>query len=130
MSASSTVDFASPGFETSQNNTFDNKAAELVIHPEVIVPDNIGQDEYCTVAYNLDKTGYLASIKVYNLHGQLVAKVAENETIGTQGSFIWDGFSDQGSLASTGHYLLKVSFMHVDGTSKEYIRKVVVANGF
>ena len=130
VSASSTVDFASPGFENSQNNTFDNNAAELVIHPEVIVPDNFGQDEYCTVAYNLDKTGYLASIKVYNLHGQLVAKVAENETIGTQGSFIWDGFSDQGSLASTGHYLLKVSFMHVDGTSKEYIRKVVVANGF
>ena len=130
VSASSTVGFATPGYENSQNAHLSKEALDLVVEPEIIVPDNMGDDDYVSIKYNLDKYGYLASIRVYNLQGQQVNVIANNETIGRQGQFVWEGISSEGQVVPTGHYIIRVQFSHLDGTRKLYHKKIVVSQGF
>ena len=60
------------------------------------------------ISFNLSKKSEVI-LKVYNIHGQNIAKLIEEEMSSSQHSFIWDGLNDNGQKISTGIYFITLN---------------------
>lgn len=130
QSAASTVGFATPGYENSQASLVEPAEDNFSVDPVVIVPDNNGVDDFTTLYYEFDQSGYIANIDVYNLNGHVVKEIANNESLGQTGLFTWNGTNNQGNVVSMGHYIIVVELFNAKGQKKIYRHKVVVGTIF
>lgn len=123
-SASSLVNYATPGNINSQtmDSILTNKKVSL--SPKEFSPDNDGYLDYVNIQYNLDKAGYSVSIMIYNLSGTLVRQIANNEISGVSGNYIWEGLDDEGNMLSMGYYI--VYFQTVNQQGQVYNEKETV----
>jgi flagellar hook assembly protein FlgD len=65
-------------------------------------------------------------LSVVDLEGRVVKTIATNETIGTEGSFKWDGDRDTGGPARSGYYMVWFQVFGMDGTVRTYRSRVAV----
>ncbi len=129
QSASSTVGFATPGYQNSQSMEVAPKGV-LTIEPKVFVPANFGSTitpDFTTINYQLTSTGQLANVNIYNRNGQLIKNLASGISLASNGFLRWDGTTDGGSVASMGYYL--IVFELYDGTGHREIMKETVVVG-
>ncbi len=114
-SASETCGFATPGYENSQ--FIPDIHTEQIIHaePETISPDNDGLNDVLSIHYQLNKPNYIANITIYSLEGVIIKKLVNNQLLGTQGVFLWNGLSDVGITPATGLYFTYAEFFSADG---------------
>lgn len=125
-SASSTAGFATPGYLNSNarpENLFDENA--ILIEPEIFSPNVPGQD-FAQIKYRFDQSALAANIKIVDHQGRLIKEVANNETLGFEGFFRWDGDRDDGTKARMGYYFVWFETFNIDGTVKTYRKRVVV----
>ena len=130
QSAASVEDYATPGYQNSQAFPLDKQRTNFSVSPQVIVPDNNGTDDFTTLYYELNNTGFVANIDVYNLNGHLVRTLANNESLGYTGFFTWDGTDEQGVVVPMGHYIIVTALFNPDGAQKFLKNKVVVSQTF
>lgn len=125
-SASSAAGFATPGYlnSNSRPETSTNEN-EVVIEPEIFSPNRAGQD-FARINYRFDQTGFTATIKVADQQGRIIKQIANNETLGYEGFFRWDGDRDDGSRARTGYYFVWFEAFLLDGTVKTFRKRVVI----
>ena len=128
-SAAETTGYATPGYENSQSRAPVAKGS-ISVSPEVITPNNDGQDDYSQISYSLDNSSHTITISVYNLNGQLVKTIANNAIIPPSGFFTWDGTNQHGGILPTAHYIIVSSVISSDGRAITLKNKVVVANEF
>lgn len=128
-SASSSVGFATPGFENSQSYDFPVATGKISILPKVFVPGstNPAFESFTTINYELDRTGQFANIMVYNQLGQPVAELAKGISLNTSGFIRWDGTSNSGNRVRMGYYV--VLFELYDGEGNQQILKETVVVG-
>ncbi len=126
-SASSTSGFATPGYLNS-NSRPESLINENAIHvePEVFSPQRLGQD-FSKINYRFDQSGLVANVKVLDQQGRLIKTISNNETLGFEGFFRWDGDRDDGSKARLGYYLVWVEVFDLTGTVRTFRERVVVA---
>ena len=127
QSASSTVGFATPGYQNSQF-ILPSVSGVLTIEPKVFVPANFGSvvaQDFTTINYQLSTTGSLANVNIYNRNGQLIRNLANGATLATTGFLRWDGSTDNGSVASMGYYLIVFEVYDPQG-NREIIKETVV----
>ncbi len=127
QSASSTVGFATPGYQNSQFIE-PSVSGALTIEPKVFVPANHGSvvaQDFTTINYQLSTTGSLANVNIYNRNGQLIRNLANGATLATTGFLRWDGSTDNGSVASMGYYLIVFEVYDPQG-NREIIKETVV----
>jgi hypothetical protein len=106
LSASATVHYGTPGFRNSQfRETLYNGVKGFYTTQTWMTPDNDGRNDRVCIQYELAEP-CAGSLSVYNLQGRLVRRLANNEVLGVQGSYYWDGMRDDGSLAPYGRYIL------------------------
>lgn len=125
-SASSTAGFATPGYLNSNarpENPFDENT--ILIEPEIFSPNVPGQN-FVQIKYRFDQSALAANIKIVDHQGRLIKEVANNETLGFEGFFRWDGDRDDGSKARMGYYFVWFETFNLDGTVKTYRKRVVV----
>ncbi len=125
-SASSTAGFATPGYFNSNarpENLIDENT--ILIEPEIFSPNVPGQD-FVKINYRFDQSALAANIKVVDHQGRLIKEVANNETLGFEGFFRWDGDRDDGTKARMGYYFVWFETFNLDGTVKTYRKRVVV----
>jgi len=60
-----------------------------------------------TIAFNLPKRMHV-TVKIYNLLGQSVKTLVDEEVSGGQHRIYWDGKNNQGNLISTGLYIVRL----------------------
>lgn len=127
-SAASTVGFATPGFKNSQyvETIEDNKTVTVL--PEIFTPDNDGVNDLVNLYYKVEEPGWSATVGVYDQIGRPVKTLANNELIGTEGSYSWDGTDEVGKKEPIGIYVLYIQFLNVSGKIKGY-KKVCVLSG-
>ncbi len=128
QSASSTVGFATPGYENSQSMETIAVTGTIDIEPKVFVPANHGSvvaQDFTTINYQLTTTGSLANVNIYNRNGQLIRNLANGATLATSGFLRWDGSTDNGSIASMGYYLIVFEVYDPQG-NREIIKETVV----
>jgi hypothetical protein len=125
-SAAGAVGYATPGRANSQAQDTPGGNQELTLEPEVFTPDDDGQQDFATLTYHLDASGYAATITVYDALGRLTRRLVRNETLPTNGLVQWDGVDDKGHKAAVGYYILLVELFRPSGGEKREFKKTVV----
>ena len=127
-SAAAAIGFATPTFENSQFTPIVNEGNDIFSIPQTTFsPDEDGFDDALNINYLTDRNGYVANIHIYDAYGRLIKKIAENELLASEGSFIWDGSTIETSKARIGIYIIWIELVHPDGTVKELKEPCVVA---
>jgi hypothetical protein len=83
-----------------------------------ISPDGDGYEDYLDIVWELDDSGYAATVTIYDSEGIPVRRIARQELAGTGGAIRWDGNSDDGSRVRPGIYVLFAEAFKADGTVK------------
>ena len=127
-SAAANIGFATPTFENSQFTPIVNEGNEIFSIPQTTFsPDEDGFDDVLNINYLTDRNGYIANIQVFDAYGRGIKKIAENELLASEGSFIWDGSTIETSKARIGIYIVWIELVHPDGTVEEIKKTCVVA---
>lgn len=127
-SASQAVGFATPTYLNSQTFTNPTTDATVEIQNATFSPNEDGFEDFLLINFAADKNGYSASIDIYDAKGRLVKKLANNELLGSETSYKWDGDTSENSKARIGVYVLFIELFSPDG-SVEQIKKTCVVAG-
>lgn len=129
-SAASTVGYATPGFKNSQYLIPIETEEVISFSSKTFSPDNDGFEDVLTINYNINETGYVANVTIYDDNGRLVKKLVSNETISANGNWLWDGINLNSSKAKTGIYIVYAEFFNLNGEVKKYKKTVTLASKF
>ena len=126
ISGSSVTGFATPGFANSQLELQGEPAeGEVVVVPEIFSPGP-GTNEFVRIEYHFDRGAWVGNVKVMDQQHRLLKIIADNETLGTQGFFRWDGDRDDGDKARMGYYVIWFEIFNSDGTVRTFRKRVIV----
>lgn len=126
-SASSAAGFATPGFINSNSKPHARGDEEkITIDPEIFSPDRPGQD-FAQIRYAFEQTGWVANVKIADQQGRVIKEIANNETLGYEGFFRWDGDRDDSTRARIGYYFVWFEVFQLDGQVKTFRKRVVIA---
>ncbi len=126
-SATSASGFATPGYRNS-NLRPESVASQgnITIVPEIITP-GLGTQDFAKINYAFEQPGYVANIKIVDQQGRLIKTIANNETLGFEGFYRWDGEREDGSKSRAGYYIVWFEAFNVDGSVKTFRKRVIVA---
>lgn len=114
-SAASSVNYATPGEENSQNKVNNNPEKLVSINPKEFSPDNDGYNDFLTLSYNFNQTGFIANIRIYSQNGTLVRHWINNELCGISGDLVWDGLDGEANRLAMGYYIIYFEAWSKDG---------------
>lgn len=130
ISASQTVDFGTPGMQNSSYDIDEVEVNEIGFKSKMFSPDNDGVDDRLIINFELEKSGYVANIRVYNSLGVEVRRLASNLTLSTKDELFWDGLLANKERASIGIYVFYFELFHPDGEVKTYKKTCVLGGKF
>jgi hypothetical protein len=126
-SASAQSGFATPGYINSNARPETTVVQGTVtIDPEVFIPNSESHD-FAKINYAFEQAGYIANIKVVDQEGHNIKTITNNENLGLEGFFRWDGDRDDGSKARIGYYAIWVEVFDVSGVVCTYRKRVTIA---
>ena len=126
-SAASSVKYGTPTYQNSQFKINDGVQGEIKLSPEIVSPDNDGQDDFASIDYNFQEAGYVASITIFDASGRPVRYLQRNALCGTTGSFRWDGLGERNQQLATGVYVVLTEVFNLSGKKKQFKKTIVVA---
>ena len=113
-SAAESYSFASPGIKNSQYVPIISNGSLSLIN-EVISPDNDGFEDVLIVNYKMTEPGLLGKANIYDDRGRAIQTIFQNELLGTENSFSWDGLKNDGTKASIGTYIIVFEAFSTNG---------------
>ena len=118
---------ATPTYRNSQYHqpNTNTTADPFFVETARISPDNDGYEDYLTIQYKLDNSGYKANARIYDSEGRLVKNWINGELLGAEGTLVWAGDREDGQASRTGIYIAWIQYFHPDGTSK--VQKIAFA---
>lgn len=128
-SAASTLGFATPGYRNSQQIKGPETSEEEVrLLSKTFSPDNDGFEDALHINYRFTDAGMVLNAAIYNDKGIIVKRLARNATLGTDGTLVWDGMTDDNERASVGVYIVYFDVFNLQGVSKKYKKACVLAS--
>ncbi|MGE5449521.1 MAG: gliding motility-associated C-terminal domain-containing protein, partial [Bacteroidales bacterium] len=119
-SAASTAGYATPGLKNSQVSTSIEIPEDIIPEPVVFSPNGDGYNDQVTIRYNLSKPGYVANVRIFDITGRVVKYLVNNESLASQGGWIWKGDSDSGQKLNLGVYIIWVELYDPEGHTKTF----------
>lgn len=129
-SAAQSVGFATPTYKNSQYSDFDYSDNPITVEPEIFSPDNDGYNDFLKINYKLPKPGYISNVIIFDSKGVIVRKLVKNEYLGTEGNFIWDGFTDDHLKSNIGIYVIYVEIFDTQGNVKRFKKSATLGGKF
>lgn len=127
-SAAESAGFATPGYKNSEFIDSKGNSSDISVDPEIFSPDNDGHNDVVNVHYHFENPGNVANVIVYDSKGRLVRNLVNNELIGNDGAFSWDGVTNQNDKARIGMYVFYVEVYDINGNTKSYKKTCVLAS--
>ena len=127
-SAAEEVGFATPGIKNSQFNPAVSTEKFVSVSPELFSPDNDGFEDVLTISYSMNEPGFVGNITIYDANGRLIRTLVQNQLLATEGSFTWDGITNDNLKARIGRYVILFEVYNLDGTVKAEKVSCVVAH--
>jgi len=124
-SAAATSGFATPTYKNSQELNGDENYARLL--SKTFSPDGDNFEDIITLEYQVSQPASLATVNIYSDKGRLVKKLLNNQTIGTNGSLIWDGIAENGQKSAIGIYIILFDVFDLNGNMKRFKNTCVLA---
>jgi len=119
-SASAASGFGTPGYQNSQYSPPTGTEEGIsVIYPEIT------SDNY-VIHYRLQSPGFRCRAYIYDTMGRMVAVIANNELLGTEGDLIWNGKKGTGQSLASGIYLIYMEVYDTNGIVKTFKKPTVV----
>ncbi len=126
-SSSQANGFATPGYKNSNFATSPGSDTEEVfLDKKIFSPYSLGLDPFLLISYNVAKSGFLATVKIFDIDGFPVKTLYENLLIGNEGSLKWDGSDDELQFVKRGWYIIATQLFHPDGEVKSFKHTVAV----
>jgi hypothetical protein len=125
-SASQQENFATPGYKNSA--WFDGvalAAGEVTVDPEIFSPQ-VPPSDFTTINYKFNQSGKVVNAQILDQQGHLIKTLANNEVLGTEGFFRWDGDRDDGGRARAGYYVAWLEVFDANGQVNTFRKRVVV----
>lgn len=130
-SAVAAVGYATPGYENSQSrSSVDAIAGELSISPKIIIPDGSGNNDFATIGYAFANSGNVGTMRILDVQGREVKIIAQNEFLGAEGFFTWDGTNQNGEQVRIGYYLVIFEVFDAQGGTHLIKEKIAVGSRF
>lgn len=126
-SAASTAGYGTPTYKNSQYKQVDNINALVEVMPKVFSPDNDGIDDIATVQYQINETGYVANVTIFDVSGRMIRHLVKNATLASKGSWNWDGLDEKGQKLLIGNYIIYTELFNLQGKKKQFKNVVVLA---
>ncbi|HMN88669.1 MAG TPA: lamin tail domain-containing protein [Saprospiraceae bacterium] len=128
-SAAASVGFATPGYRNSQFlNAPIDQASVISIPNKTFSPDNDGFEDVLLINYRNDQPGLTLNLRIFDAQGRPVRQLLRNELLAAEGSFKWDGTTDNAAKARIGVYILWIELFAPDGRV-EYLKETCVLAG-
>ena len=126
-SASAAAGFGTPGYRNSQFLPENEHNAHVYLDPRVFFPGDYSRDA-CNLGiyYRFERAGNAASVRIFNIRGHLVRELVQNEVLGAQGVFIWNGMDERSLIASPGIYIVVVEVFNIHGNVRKFKKAAVV----
>jgi hypothetical protein len=105
----------SPGLRNSISVGGVPKASKLSCAPNPFSPDGDGVDDVVIIHYNMPLQTSIINVKIYDIRGRLIRRLASNEPGGATGNLIWDGREGTGAIARIGIYVVLLEAINGSG---------------
>lgn len=115
-SASSSSNYGTPTHENSQHNRTDSTTNFFSVSSKIISPNNDGIDDNLLIHYRLNQPGYMCTVYLFGLNGQLISTIINSQLLGTSGTMIWNGL-DQQQMLPSGQYIVYMEAFHLHAKS-------------
>lgn len=126
-SAAKSVGYATPTYLNSQH-FIANPGDDLIsLSSERLSPDGDAFEDFVQIFYITPGTGYTAKINIYDAQGRRIKQLVDQDLLAREGSYKWDGSTDNGSKARLGIYVLWVQLLNPNGDVREIKKTIVVA---
>lgn len=126
--AAEAIGFATPGDKNSQYYPALYNG-DVNLSSETVSPDNDGFEDVLQLNYQMNTSGMLATVTIYDDHGRLIKTVTQNELLGMNGTIIWDGIRENGQKARIGTYVMLLEAIDINGGSEFVSKKAFVVAG-
>lgn len=120
--AAESIGFATPGGKNSQYYLVTN-AGDFGINDAIFSPDNDGFQDIASFFYSLNAPGYVATATIYDAEGNVIKTIFTNELLGGQGTFYWDGSTNNQQKAVVGIYFCVLDAYQLNG-SRNYVKRI------
>ena len=128
VSASESVDFATPGYQNSHFWNGAESTAKVELEPLVFTPNNDGEKDLLHIHFNLNEGGWQSNIKIYNDRGMIIKDLRSNYWIENRGSIEWNGMANNNELASIGIYIVYFEIFNAKGEKFAFKKVCVLGN--
>ena len=85
-----------------------------------ISPDDDGSEDMLVINFNLTGNSNVISVTIFDESGNFIRKVARNIYAGPQASVVWDGTAADGSVVSTGIYIVFITMFDDSGKTNKW----------
>ncbi|MEW5798677.1 MAG: lamin tail domain-containing protein [Bacteroidota bacterium] len=100
----------------------------VTLTPNPFSPDNDGHEDFLSINYNLPTNSATIRVRIYDVMGRLIRRLAQSEPSPSSGSIIWNGLDDDGHRVRIGMYIILFeAFDNFGGTVKTMKDVAVVA---
>ncbi|HLT71605.1 MAG TPA: hypothetical protein VKZ75_03095, partial [Cyclobacteriaceae bacterium] len=129
-SGSTAVGFASPGMENS------NVRKEMLLGDNVITIDPpvfrpmSAHAGFTLIRYKFDQGGYVANAMILDANGRTIKLLANNDLLGMEGFYSWEGDRDDGSRARIGFYWIWLEVFSSPGRVMTFRERIIIAGDF
>lgn len=125
-SGSGSSGYGTPGYRNAQTSNQQVSSTFISLNTKIISPDNDGRDDYLMIQYSFPDPGRVITIRVYDVAGREILKIANNILCGTSGQFKWDGFDLTGKAVHKGFYVLYAEAFNTKGEVSKFKASVAV----
>jgi hypothetical protein len=119
-SASESSGWGTPGKENSAFSSRPEGNDRVTFSSARISPDNDGTEDALVIDINAEGPGNIISVTIFDEAGGYVRKLIENFFAGNKASVVWDGTADNGSLVSTGVYIILIELYNEKGKTRSW----------
>jgi hypothetical protein len=119
-SASESSGWGTPGKENSVFTRGQVGDDRIIFSSARISPDNDGSEDALVIDINAEDLGNVVSVTIFDETGGYVRSLSENFFAGSKTSIVWDGTADDGSLVSTGVYIILIELYNEKGKTKSW----------
>ena len=130
QSAAQNIGFGTPGLKNSAYSNKEIVDRSVSLSSKHFSPDNDGVDDRLYVNFNLEESGYLVNIRIYDSVGNEIRKLATNVSLGTNDQLYWDGLDANGKQLDIGIYLIYIELFNLKGKVKEYKKPCILSLRF
>jgi flagellar hook assembly protein FlgD len=82
------------------------------------------------ISYTFNTPGMVGNVAIYDSRGRLIRNLVRNELLASNGTFYWDGITDEKTKARIGIYIVWFEAFDDKGNVKHYKKTCVVGGRF